>query len=241
MIAEYADMESMTGLATRLADDTWLRADLMVFCAGQAEDGYIKGPPLLAVEVTSPASRRRDLTAKKELFARHGVPCYWVIDLDGDDLWMYVFELEGEAYVECAVLGVEDSCRVTEPFKFDIRPGELFARLPPWRGPMEGTDIMLRNGPDLPEPEDIFEVDTFRRWPTGAEKIELAAGCPVFYGQWDERDVLIAQRAYPGRTVRLDQQPGRPGTMTVLPASTDVEAAAEPRRTVIKIEVPGDV
>lgn len=59
-------------------------------------------------------------------------------------------------------------------------------------------------GPDLPSPDRGFTVDEYRyRWPTGAEKVELVHGVLVFMGQWDERDVEIAQRAYPGRIIRL--------------------------------------
>jgi Uma2 family endonuclease len=37
---------------------------------------------LLAIEITSPSSRRRDLRRKSDWYRRHGVPCYWVIDPD---------------------------------------------------------------------------------------------------------------------------------------------------------------
>ena len=123
-------------------------------------------------------------------------------------------------------------------------------------------------GPDLPPADAHIDVDVFSsRWPTAAEKTELEEGCPVFYGEWDERDVQIAQRAYPGRTVRLDQPVGQPGTLRVLPAprrededvTEDVPragfaeavpeisdkvrktpvGAVEPRR-IVKIDVPGE-
>lgn len=62
-------------------------------------------------------------------------------------------------------------------------------------------------GPDLPQPDELFSIDVYQyRWPTGAEKAELWDGVLVFYGDFDHRDVDIAQRAYPGRRVRLDPE-----------------------------------
>jgi hypothetical protein len=42
-----------------------------------------------------------------------------------------------------------------------------------------------------------------RRWPTGAKKVGIYDGAALFSGDFDERDVEIAQRAYPGRRVVL--------------------------------------
>ena len=40
----------------------------------------IQGAPDLAVEILSPSSSRRDWHDKRELYARHGVREYWIID-----------------------------------------------------------------------------------------------------------------------------------------------------------------
>jgi Uma2 family endonuclease len=42
----------------------------------------IDGPPDLVIEILSPSTRRRDLTTKKALYERYGVPEYWIIDLE---------------------------------------------------------------------------------------------------------------------------------------------------------------
>lgn len=231
MLAEYGDMRTKTSTPARLGDGTWVHADLMVYCEAQERDGFVEGAPLLAVEVTSAASRARDLGVKRELYARYGVPCYWVVDLEEDGPRMHIYTLRGGRYLAEAAVGMGESVRLTEPFKIEIRPDQLFSGLPPWRGPVRGTHMAHENGPDLPGPEDAFEIDVFtRRWPTGAEKVELQHGHPVFYGRWDERDVAIAQRAYPGRVVRLDQRPGAPGTMRILPAASATET--RPQRIV---------
>lgn len=64
-------------------------------------------------------------------------------------------------------------------------------------------------GPDLPAPYEPMTVDALlHRWPTAAEKAELVYGVLWFTGSFDERDVLIAQRAYPGRRVLLNAEGG---------------------------------
>ncbi|GAA2781963.1 hypothetical protein [Crossiella cryophila] len=62
----------------------------------------------------------------------------------------------------------------------------------------------MHRGPDLPPPSEPIDVDVYQhRWPTGVEKAELYDGVLIFQGLFDERDVQIAARAYPGRRVVL--------------------------------------
>ncbi|GGM58693.1 hypothetical protein GCM10012275_32340 [Longimycelium tulufanense] len=70
-------------------------------------------------------------------------------------------------------------------------------------------------GPDLPEPHEPIDIDVYwHRWPTAIEQTELVNGTIVFTGLFDERDVAIAARAYPGRRVHL----GEDGRIEVHPA-----------------------
>jgi len=57
----------------------------------------IEGAPDLVVEVLSPSSRKRDKVRKAGIYARHGVPEYWIIDAWARTLERYV--LSGEHYV----------------------------------------------------------------------------------------------------------------------------------------------
>jgi Uma2 family endonuclease len=50
---------------------------------------YIDVPPDLVAEVSSPSTRRRDLTVKRELYEQQGVPEYWFVDLDSDRIEVY--------------------------------------------------------------------------------------------------------------------------------------------------------
>jgi len=261
MLSEAPEQRSLTQFGARPAVDTWLRPDLVVARHEQFRKNaaYVTGAPLLVVEVTSAASAARDLGVKKELWARFGVPSYWVVHCAEGDIELHVFELEDGVYVQRARLVKGEALWATEPFKIELSPDEIFDRLPrtlaaDWRGTMP-----INPGPDLPPADSPIDVDVFgSRWPTAAEKVELEDGCPVFYGAWDQRDVEIAQRAYPGRVVLLDQPAGRHGTLRVLPGPTgdrpvfraampelvgfaeaafDEEVSDEPRKTPAEIPV----
>lgn len=234
-LATKRGQSSLTGFGARVANGTWLRPDLMVFREEQAGGDlwYIRGAPLLAVEVTSDASREADLGAKRELYERAEVPAYWVVDLKGDDPEVLVYELAGDGrYAEGARVTWGRARTLDRPFDIRLAPDEIFDRPPRRSVPLRRTTVTSTavppgTGPDLPRSEDPILLDAFgHRWPTGAEKVELWDGCPVFYGRWDERDIDIARRAYPGRVVRLDQPPGEPGTMTILPAPAPAPAPA---------------
>ena len=45
-----------------------------------------EGPPDLVVEILSPSNRAHDLEIKRELYARHGIPAYWMTDCDAETL-----------------------------------------------------------------------------------------------------------------------------------------------------------
>jgi hypothetical protein len=251
MLAQAPEHRSAARCAAHLAESTWLRPDLVVARREQfrPELGCVTGTPLLVVEVTSPASLDRDLGAKREMWARHGVPCYWVVRVSGEETHLHVFELQGDELVERARLTRGDTYWAHEPFKIELSPSALLQTVPAemattWRVKMSKH----AQGLDLPAADEDIPADVFcTRWPTGAEKVELEDGCPVFYGAWDDRDVETAERTYPGRTVRLDQPAGEPGTLRVLPAprkSPGVQPASvvHPRTAgLIKIDIPGDV
>lgn len=237
-LAQTPDQQTLSRFGARLADDTFLRGDVIVAdCVRVSPDAwYVDGPPLLVVEVTSDASARRDLGAKKDNWARFGVPSLWVVQPVGRLPRVHVFELEDGEYLERARLTGDKPHLVTRPFEMKIVPDQIFERLGTRsaagnsaknKTAKKGRTMTEQTGTDLPSAEEKILIDTFGyRWPTGAEKVELWDGCPVFYGVWDERDVEIARRAYPGRVVRLDQEPGEPGTLCVLPAEAAREEAA---------------
>lgn len=68
-----------------LNDTTVVQPDLVYLDAsrqGQVSDRGIEGPPTLVIEVVSPSTKLIDRSRKHQLYARHGVPFYWLIDPD---------------------------------------------------------------------------------------------------------------------------------------------------------------
>lgn len=56
----------------------------------------IEGPPTLVIEILSPSTSRTDRITKAQLYAKHGVPHYWLLDPDQKKIEAY--ELAGGEY-----------------------------------------------------------------------------------------------------------------------------------------------
>lgn len=74
---------------------------------GLFDERRIAVPPDLVVEVSSPSTRDRDLGVKRDLYERFGVPEYWFVDLDRDEV--RVFRLVDGSYGRARLLGPGDS------------------------------------------------------------------------------------------------------------------------------------
>jgi Uma2 family endonuclease len=76
----------VTGPGLILSNYSGVIPDLVFFSTDQRDtivsNDRLTGPPALVVEIVSPGSSniRRDRVAKLELYAKHGVPEYWIID-----------------------------------------------------------------------------------------------------------------------------------------------------------------
>jgi Uma2 family endonuclease len=60
------------------------------------EEQRLPAPPDLLVEVSSSSTRARDLGVKRDIYERFGVPEYWFVDLDRDEV--LVFTLSDDGY-----------------------------------------------------------------------------------------------------------------------------------------------
>ena len=56
---------------------------------GLVSDRGIEGPPTLVAEILSPATTLIDRSAKRQLYARHGVPYYWIVDPEARTIEVY--------------------------------------------------------------------------------------------------------------------------------------------------------
>ncbi len=81
----------------------------------------VRGAPDICIEVLSPGTERLDRVRKLELYARHGVGHYWIVDLAARSIEEYV--LAGDVYRVRSVAGADDE------FRPAALPGFVF-RLP---------------------------------------------------------------------------------------------------------------
>jgi len=101
-----------------LFDTTIVQPDVLFFSTDRQaiiSSRGAEGAPTLVVEILSPWSVRNDRTTKFHLYARYGVPFYWIVDLEHRVI--EVFRLEAHGY------------RAAEAFR-----GEGLVDLPPFSG-----------------------------------------------------------------------------------------------------------
>jgi len=76
-----------------LSDTTVVQPDVVYLESAQAPLATargIEGPPTLAIEIVSPSTARIDRGAKLQLYARHDVPYYWIVDPEARSIEAYV-------------------------------------------------------------------------------------------------------------------------------------------------------
>lgn len=84
------DVRLPRGAEEDSAVETVVQPDVAVICdPGKLDAAGCRGAPDWIVEVLSPATSARDRVHKRELYERHGVPEYWVLDPDGRRLTIH--------------------------------------------------------------------------------------------------------------------------------------------------------
>ncbi|OUZ07855.1 hypothetical protein BHE97_15885 [Aeromicrobium sp. PE09-221] len=106
-----------------LATDTVLQPDLLVAPKAAFTERDLPGPPLLAIEVLSPTTRRLDLLLKKERLERAGCAFYWVIDPDEPSITAWT--LDGGTYRQTARAVGHRRLETTKPFAIGLVPADL--------------------------------------------------------------------------------------------------------------------
>jgi Uma2 family endonuclease len=84
---------------------------------GIISEANLQGPPDIAVEILSEPSRRKDLEVKKKIYARFGVPEYWIVDPEADTVEVLVWSELG--YVTAGVFRKPD--RLSSPLLPDLK------------------------------------------------------------------------------------------------------------------------
>lgn len=98
-----------------LSETTVVQPDIVFVAtrdASRVSERGIEGAPTLAVEVLSPSSEQADRQRKWQLYARHAIPHYWIVDAVARTIEAH--ELSGERYALVARL--EREPRALPPF-----------------------------------------------------------------------------------------------------------------------------
>ncbi len=108
-------MAVLPGLAVQLSFDTEVQPDLLAAPVEAFTKQNLPGPPSLAVEVLSPDSLVIDLSRKKEVYQRFGVPSYWVVDPLEPSLLAFELDENGRYQTVAEVAG-DKPFEATQPF-----------------------------------------------------------------------------------------------------------------------------
>jgi len=97
-------------LDVTLGEHTVVQPDLVFISGGRrgiVKEERIDGPCDLAVEVMSPANRRKDRLQKMEIYRKAGIPHYWLADPEDETL--EAFSLREGLYARVAAGSPGDS------------------------------------------------------------------------------------------------------------------------------------
>jgi Uma2 family endonuclease len=108
-----------------LADDTVLEPDVLVARRKDLSERNLPAPPVLAVEVLSPSTRRFDYMLKRSRYEAAGMPAYWVVDPAAPSLTAW--ELRDGCYVEVASVTGEAEYRAVLPYPVTVVSQQLVA------------------------------------------------------------------------------------------------------------------
>ncbi|HEU4934268.1 MAG TPA: Uma2 family endonuclease [Pyrinomonadaceae bacterium] len=114
-----------------LSNYTGVIPDLVFFSNEQrgtiVKDDRLNGPPTLVGEILSPGSSniRRDRVAKLQLYGKHGVPEYWIIDLKNTAVERYVNQ--GSSMILQETLGKEETLTTPTLPGFSCRVSDIFS------------------------------------------------------------------------------------------------------------------
>jgi Uma2 family endonuclease len=109
---------------------TVVQPDLAAVCdPGKLRDLGCFGAPDWIIEILSPCTSRRDMIAKLELYQRHGVREYWVIDPGNRFIHVYLRGEDGR-YPEPALLVGKALARSTVCAGLEIGLEALFSAVP---------------------------------------------------------------------------------------------------------------
>ena len=106
----------------------YLIPDVLVVQASAITDAALNLDPadvVLVVEVVSPSSMTHDRITKREVYARLGIPHYWLVESDRPGAIIALTLDESGVYVPVAEVVGEDELVLDQPFPVRIIPAAL--------------------------------------------------------------------------------------------------------------------
>lgn len=104
--------------------------DVAVFDYEIPESKHFDIPPLLAVEIVSQDSTRRDYVTKRREYANFGIPSYWIIDPLLGTIDLTELRLEDGQYLDATQVSGEEVFETDFPFPIKLVPHWLLASGP---------------------------------------------------------------------------------------------------------------
>ena len=104
---------------------TSFQPDLLVVRDEDVEIKNITRPLVLAVEILSPSTRRKDLFLKRSKYEDAGVASYWIVDTEAPSIT--VLELVNGHYVTVGEATGDEVLALEKPFRVSIVPSKLIA------------------------------------------------------------------------------------------------------------------
>jgi Uma2 family endonuclease len=87
--------------------------------AGRRDGRYAATEVVLAVEIVSPSTQSMDRVMKPALYAKAGIPFYWMIEIDGGiAVHTYKLDFTDEVYQPSGTF--TDAIKVDEPWRIEI-------------------------------------------------------------------------------------------------------------------------
>jgi len=111
-----------------LADTVVMQPDIVFVSKSRSAIVTTRGleaAPDLVIEILSDSTASRDRGVKMRLYARYGVPRYWIVDTEARTLEVYA--LRDDAYERTATYREDDHARFDVPAGFEMGLGEAWS------------------------------------------------------------------------------------------------------------------
>lgn len=102
---------------------TSLQPDLLVVRQENVGVQNLTAPLVMAVEVLSPSTRRKDQLLKRTKYEESGVQSYWIVDPEEPSL--HALDLVDGRYTTVARAAGAEVARLHSPFQLDVVPADL--------------------------------------------------------------------------------------------------------------------